>query len=104
FVAFDFFPSAAPARVDWAQNPPQLPTTPGQLEAVEAGLGDVIAKLKKMPLQQIGYNLQKSLGDLDLTLVSARGALEGVRTTLDNANATLNNANGLVGPKSEPTD
>jgi paraquat-inducible protein B len=94
FVAFDFFHGAPPAAVDWSQNPPQLPTTPGQLEAVEAGLGNIVAKLNKMPLQQIGENLQKSLTDLDLTLVSARGTLDGAR-------ATLNTANGLVGPRSE---
>jgi paraquat-inducible protein B len=94
FVAFDFFHGVPPAAVDWAQNPPQLPTTPGQLEAVEAGLGNIVAKLNKMPLQQIGENLQKSLADLDLTLVSARGTLDGAR-------ATLNTANGLVGPRSE---
>jgi paraquat-inducible protein B len=100
FVAFDFFPGAPPASVDWSQNPPQLPTTPGQLEAVEAGLGDMVKKLNKLPLQQIGANLQKSLSDLDLTLVSGRGTLESMNTTVNNANTTLNSANGLVGPRS----
>jgi paraquat-inducible protein B len=94
FVAFDFFPDAPPARVDWSHDPPQLPTIPGQLQATEASLADLLKKLQKMPLQQIGSNLQKSLADLDLTLVSARGTLEGAR-------ATLHTANGLVGPGSE---
>jgi paraquat-inducible protein B len=101
FVAFDFFPSAPPAQVDWSQNPPQLPTTPGQLQAVEESLGDLVTKLKKMPLQQIADNLQRSLRDLDLTLATARGTLESMNTTLNDASATLNNANGLVGPRSE---
>jgi paraquat-inducible protein B len=100
FVAFDFFPEVAPAKVDWSQNPPQPPTTPGQLEAVEAGLGDIVKKLNKMPLQQIGENLEKSLATLDLTLVSARGTLETASTTLQTASTTLNTANGLVGPGS----
>ena len=94
FVAFDFFPGVPAATVDWTQNPPELPTTPGQLEAVEASVTGIIKKLDKMPLQQIGDNLQKSLADLDLTLVSARGALKS-------ANATLGNANNIVGPNSE---
>jgi paraquat-inducible protein B len=79
FIAFDFFPGAPPATVDWSQSPPRLPTIPGQLEATEASVTDIIKKLDKMPFQQIGDDLQKSLADLDLTLVSAR-------TTLDNAN------------------
>jgi paraquat-inducible protein B len=101
FVAFDFFPGAAPASVDWSQNPPELPTTPGQLQAVEAGLGDIVTKLAKLPLQQIGADLQKSLADLDLTLVTARGSLENLNTTLSDASTTLTSANGLVGPRSE---
>ena len=101
FVAFDFFRGVPPAAVDWSQNPPQLPTTPGQLEAVEAGLGDIVKKLNKMPLQQIGDNLQKSLVDLDLTLVRARATLENASTTLNSATTTLNTANGLVQPSSE---
>jgi paraquat-inducible protein B len=101
FVAFDFFPGATPASVDWTQTPPQLPTTPGQLEAVEAGLGNLVRKLDKMPLQQIGDNLKRSLAALDLTLVTARGTLESMNTTLNDAATTLNAANGLVGPRSE---
>ena len=94
YVAFDFFSSAPPATVDWSQNPPQLPTMPGQLEATEASISDLIKKLSKLPLQQISADLQKSLTDLDLTLVTTRG-------TLENASTTLNNANGVVGPRSE---
>lgn len=101
FVAFDFFPRAAPAFVDWSQNPPELPTTPGQLQAVEEGLGEMVTKLSKLPLQQIGTNLQRSLAQLDLTLVSARTTLDSMNTTLTDASTTLTNANGLVGPRSE---
>jgi paraquat-inducible protein B len=101
YVAFDFFPSAAPALVDWSQNPPELPTTPGQLQAVEEGLGDIVTKLSKLPLQQIGTNLQRSLAQLDLTLMSARTTLDSMNTTLNDASSTLTNANDLVGPRSE---
>jgi len=86
YVAFDFFPGVAPVTVDWSQKPVQLPTTPGQLEATEASIQNIINKLNKMPLQQIGDNLRKALADLDVTLVSARGTLVSARTTMDNAN------------------
>ena len=100
FIAFDFFHGVPPATVGWSQNPPQLPTTPGQLEAVEAGLGNMVQKLNKMPLQQIGDNLQKSLADLDLTLVSARASFQNLNGTLNSATSTLHNANGMVEPSS----
>jgi paraquat-inducible protein B len=93
YVAIDFFPGAAPATVNWSQQPPRLPTVPGQIEQTEAKVENIIEKLDKMPLQQIGDNLQKALGDLDLTLVSARG-------TLVSAQGTLGNASNLTAPNS----
>jgi paraquat-inducible protein B len=84
YVALDVFPGSLPATVDWSQNPVQLPTIPGQLEQTEASVNNIIKKLDKMPLQQIGDNLQKALGDLDLTLVSARGTLTAAQGTLGN--------------------
>lgn len=85
-VAFDFFPSAPPATVDWSQNPVQLPTIPGQLQTMEASVENIIKKVDKMPLKEIGDNLKQAIGDLDLTLISARG--------------TLDNANNIVAPNS----
>jgi paraquat-inducible protein B len=93
YVSLDFFPGAAPATVDWSQTPVQLPTVPGQLEATEAKVENIVNKLDKMPLQQIGENVQKSLADLDLTLVSARGMLV-------TAQGTLGNASSLTAPNS----
>jgi paraquat-inducible protein B len=100
FIAFDFFPSVPLATVDWSQTPPELPTTPGQLEATEASVSKIITKLDQMPLQEIGENLNKSLADLDLTLVSVRGTLDHANSALTSAGATLNHANGLVEPSS----
>ncbi len=89
FVAFDFFPEAPPATVDWSQTPVRLPTTPGQLQATEASVENIIKKLDKLPLQEIGNDLHRTLGDLDLTLDSARGTLISAHSTMDNANNFL---------------
>jgi paraquat-inducible protein B len=86
FVAFDFFPSAPPATVDWSQTPVQLPTVPGQLEMMETKITSVINKLDKLPLQQIGDELSKAISELDQTLAAARGTLVSARGTIDNAN------------------
>jgi paraquat-inducible protein B len=87
YVSLDFFPGAPPATVDWSQKPVELPTTPGQLEATEATVENIIKKVDKMPLQEIGENLRKTIGELDLTLVSARGTLLSAQGTLDNTNS-----------------
>jgi paraquat-inducible protein B len=93
YVAFDVVPGAPPATVDWSQQPAQLPTVPGQLQASEAKVENIINKLDQMPLEAIGENVRKSLADLDLTLVSAHG-------TLVSAQGTLQNTNNLTGPNS----
>jgi paraquat-inducible protein B len=84
-VAFDVFPGSPPARVDWSQQPVRLPTVRGQLEATEATVEDIVEKVNKMPLKEIGDNLRTALADLDLTIVSARGTLVSARGTLDHA-------------------
>jgi paraquat-inducible protein B len=86
FVALDFFPDARPVKIDWSQHPVRLPTVPGQLEATEARINNIVNKFNQLPIKQIADNLNKTLGDLDLTLLSARG--------------TLDNANTIVGPTS----
>src|SRR5216684_5531753 len=92
YVALDVFPGSPPVTLDWSQQPVRLPTVPGQLEQTEASINNIIKKLDKMPSQQIGDNLQKALGDLDLTLVSARGTLVAAQGTLGNT-TNLTSAN-----------
>jgi paraquat-inducible protein B len=54
YVAFDAFPGAPPARVDWSQKPVELPTIPGELEAIEASIVNIVKKLEKVPVEAIG--------------------------------------------------
>lgn len=107
FVAFDFFPGSPPITVDWSQSPVQLPTIPGELEATEARLSNIVKKIDELPLKAIGDTLHKDLTNLDLTLTSARGTLETANGTLEGANSTMatartaiNNANAYVEPNS----
>jgi paraquat-inducible protein B len=85
-VAFDFFPGARPVSVDWAQRPVQLPTIPGDLQTTERKLEDIVEKVDQMPFSDIGNGLKNALGQLNLTLVSARG--------------TLNSADSMISPDS----
>lgn len=78
YVALDFFEDAPPASMDWSQDPPQLPTMPGSMQAIEASLVNIIHKLDQVPFNEIGASLKTSIQDLDRTLVSAR-------TTIDDA-------------------
>ncbi len=95
YVAFDFFPGTPPATVDWSQQPVQLPTIPGQLEAIEASVASVIKKLNQVPFKAIGDDLRKAIVDLDGTLVSARG-------TFDDASALIE-PNSVLGQQLDST-
>jgi paraquat-inducible protein B len=89
YVALDVFPDAAPATIDLAKTPIELPTIPGQLQGIEAQVTSIIKKLDQFPYKGIGDDLQKAIGELDRTLASARGALDSGRGTLDNANRLI---------------
>jgi len=88
-VAFDFFPGAKPVSVDWSQKPVQLPTIPGDLQTTERKVEDIVDKIDQMPFAAIGDEVKNALGQLNLTLVSARG--------------TLNTADSMISPDSPQT-
>lgn len=100
FVTFDFFPDAPAATVDWSQNPVQLPTAPGQLEAIEASAAAIMKKVDQIPFKEIGDDLHKAIVELDRTLASARAALDSSRGAIDSGQTALNSANELIGPSS----
>ena len=81
YVWFDFFPGAPAASLDWTKTPVELPTTPGELEAVEATLAKIVKKLDRLPIEKIGDDVSKALVQLDRTLDSGRRTLD----TADNA-------------------
>jgi paraquat-inducible protein B len=89
YVALDFFPDAAPARVDWNAPQPQFPVVMSILPDVETKLSSLLAKLDRLPLEAIA-------GDL-------RGDLAALHTTLEQASALLARADAGVLPELEKT-
>ena len=50
-MAVDFHPDAPPAPLDWSQNPVQLPTLSGQIEAVEDSVASLMKNLNQTVTQ-----------------------------------------------------
>jgi paraquat-inducible protein B len=90
FVAFDTFPDAPAATIDWSQHPVQLPTIGGELEVIEASLTGILKKIEGLPLEGVVADLRKTLAGADQALASARGAL-------DNASKMIAPSSGLSG-------
>ena len=90
YVALDYFPDAPKARINRAKDPPIFPVNPGKLENIELQLKSILAKVEKMPLEEIGKDLKKTLAALDSTLQSADRTLTRVDVeTLPEAKKTL---------------
>ena len=107
FIAFDLFPNAAPAKIDWSREPVELPTVPGELQGIEQSLTNIVQKLEKLPLEAIGKDLRTALATLNQTLTNAdklakrfnsdvvpetKGALVEARRALEAAARTFSSA------------
>jgi len=95
YVAVDLAPEAAPASIDWAQNPVQLPTLSGKLEGIEDSVASLLKNLDKTVVTTRGTmtNVDGLILSLDKTLGTTRG-------TLTNADGLINNASTLIAPDS----
>jgi paraquat-inducible protein B len=90
YVALDYFPDAPKAKIDMKQEPPEFPVVPGDMEQLEAKIKSIVEKLDKVPVEEIGNDLKKSLETLDKTLKSADRTLSRVDAeTLPEAKKTL---------------
>jgi paraquat-inducible protein B len=87
YVALEFFHDAKPFTLDWSQMPLQFPTQPGNLESIESGVAEFVRKLNKVPLEDIGNDLRKTI--------------VGVQGTLTNTDRLLTDANKMFRPGSE---
>ncbi|MFS8975687.1 MlaD family protein [Cupriavidus necator] len=105
YVALDFFPKASsPVDLDLNAPVPELPTTPGTFDELQAKLGDIVTKIGKVPFDQIGQDARTAMVSMNKMLVNADklvaqvngdvapqvvAALKDMRRTLDTANGAL---------------
>jgi paraquat-inducible protein B len=101
YVALDFFPGAPKARVDWASNPPELPTTPGALQSLQDSMTRLMARLNALPLEAIGKNAQATLASANALLTRLdTEVLPQADSTMAAAHAALDSANSALQPGS----
>jgi paraquat-inducible protein B len=104
YITLELFPTAAPAKINWAISPPEFPTQPGMMIELQATLLNISKKLENMPIDKIGGDLRIALESLNRTLVgaeqmvkrmdkevapAAKAALDDARRMLITANQTL---------------
>ncbi|MDR3385748.1 MAG: MlaD family protein [Rudaea sp.] len=97
YIALALVPHAKPVKFDPAAKPLEIPTAPGSLEEIQQQVTDILAKLDKVPLDEIGINLRDTLHgtnalmrQLDTELApEAKQMLAAAQRALDTANHTL---------------
>lgn len=71
YVALDFFPDADPVSVE--QSPGEvtmIPTIPGDLDEIQKQATEIMSKINRIPFDEIGQSLQKTLVSLESALKS----------------------------------
>ncbi len=104
-VEFDVHPEAVPDRILLGGRYPELPTIPAPLEEITATVSSVLAKIERMPLDEIGDNLRGSLAELREVLreanVLASGFNENVMPslagTLERLDTTVGSLDRMLG-------
>jgi len=98
YIALDFVPTAPKATFDPAARPIVVPTVSGSFDQIQDQIAGIVNKVDKIPLESIGNNLNKSLGDLDKTLEQVNGQLIPQSTqTLRQGTQTLQEAQRTFG-------
>lgn len=93
YVALDFIPKSKPAALVMADGVPQVPTVPGTLSDVQPQIAEIVAKINKVPFDDIGRDLRATLAQAREAIAKlspeAQQSLAEVRKTLDALQGSL---------------
>jgi paraquat-inducible protein B len=100
-VTLKFDPQAPPASMEWKTPYPVLPTIPAPLAQVETSITGILAKLEKLPLEQIGNDLRDTVrGTKQITTApELREALENFNVALKEARQLVSDMRANVAPE-----
>ncbi len=104
FVAFEYFPNAPKVKIDWTQDPLELPVVPGAFANIQAKLNSILTKIDNMPLDAIGIDVKNALATLDQTLKDADTLVKGIDAkwvpegakTIEDLRRAINSADGVL--------
>lgn len=96
YVALDFPGKVSKAELDTSTAIPAIPTVPGTLSDVQPQIAEIVAKVNKVPFDEIGRNLNDTLSQARMAIEQlrpeAQASLADVRRTLQSVQETLQRA------------
>lgn len=106
YVALDFPGKVSKAELDTSTAIPAIPTVPGTLSDVQPQIAEIVAKVNKVPFDEIGRNLNDTLSQARMAIEQlrpeAQASLADVRRTLQSVQETLQRADRSLFDPSAP--
>ena len=81
YIDLGIFPDDSPRKIIYGGKYPEVPTMPTPKEEIVRGITKIVAKLEKLPLEQIGNNLRDILEQSQTTLVKLDRLLDAESPT-----------------------
>ena len=104
YVSFDAVPNAKKVSFDIAARPLELPTAASDVDRIQEQAANIVARIDRIPLDDIGKKLDASLGSLDSTLKQVQGTtLPAANQAMHSLNATLTQVDKKVLPEATET-
>jgi paraquat-inducible protein B len=99
-VDLDFHPEAPPAQINWEGRYPQIPTVPTSMEEITTSLIQLMKKLEKLPIEQIGSDLRDTVQSAKRLVNSAelQEAITALNNTLNQAQKFTRGLNEAIAP------
>ncbi len=101
YVALDFHQDAVPQSVNFSGEYPGIPTVPEDLEGIMTDISHFIARLDKLPLEDMGQHLDQTLRGMD-KLVNSPALIQAVQS-LDVAMQDLKAATETINVSTLPS-
>jgi len=100
-VALDLHPDAPPAKINWKGRYPEFPTVPTAMAEITTNLTQLLKKLEKLPLEQIGNDLRDTVAGAKRLINSAEleSSIRALNETLDQAQKFVAALNKGVAPE-----
>ena len=100
-VALDMHPEAPPAKINWEGSYPEVPTVPTAMEEITTSLTQLLRKLEKLPIEQIGNDLRDTVAGAKRLINSAEieSSLRALNETLDQAQKFMAALNKGIAPE-----
>ena len=100
-VGIDMHPEAPPAKINWEGRYPEFPTVPTTMDEITTNLTQLLKKLEKLPIEQIGSDLRETVSGAKRLINSAelQNSITALNETLNQAQKFAAGLNTAIAPE-----